>query len=88
MRGGFAPSLRRNATAEAYNAAAPPGLISTGGAATVGKRLSDGEMTFAISVFVDPSNELAMLLVGQSEDPIQIFLAFPRRAGCAITRLT
>ena len=81
MRGGFAPSLRCNATAEAYNAAAPPGLVSPGGAETVGKRLPDGEMTFAISVFVHPSNEFAMLLVGQSDDPIQILLASPGRAG-------
>ena len=64
MRGGFAPSLQRNATAEAYNAAAPPGLVSPGGAATVGKRLPDGEMTFAIPVFVHPSNDFTMLWVG------------------------
>ena len=64
MRGGFAPSLRRNATAEAYNAAAPPGLVNPGGAATVGERLPDGGMTFAISVFVHPANEYTMLWGG------------------------
>ena len=95
MRGGFAPSLRRNATAEACNTAAPSGLVSPGGAATVGKRLPDGEMTFAIPVFVHPPNEFTMLWVGH---PIP--KNAPRRLGgalrttgvaapgCAITRLT
>lgn len=95
MRGGFAPSLRRNATAEACNTAAPPGLVSPGGAATVGKRLPDGEMTFAIPVFIHPSNEYTMLWAGH---PIP--KNAPRRLGgalrttgvaapgCAITRLT
>jgi hypothetical protein len=64
MRGGKAPSLRRNATAKACNTAAPPGLVSPGGAATVEKRLPDGEMTFAIPVFVHSSNEFAMLWGG------------------------
>ena len=95
MRGGFAPSLRRNATAEACNTAAPPGLVSPGGAATVGKQLPDGEMTFAIPVFVHPSNEYTMLWGGHP-----ILKNAPRRLGgalrttgvaapgCAITRLT
>ena len=43
--------------------------------------MPDGEMTFAISIFVHPSNEFAMLLVGQSDDPVQILLAPPGRAG-------
>jgi len=64
---------------EAYNAAAPPGLVSPGGAATVGKRLPDGESHFAIPVFVHPSNEFAMLLV---EHPIP--KNAPRRLGGAL----